>query len=353
MQDELNVNVNSSVWEIIRHQYWWEAALLVPLFITWEILLFLYVGPAMFGPHSGSSNGRGFATLVILPVAVAVAWFHRLQKKVEDQFLAQFALSNGYTYEAQGIVDETYGSIFQVEGTQTVSDIVTGSFNNQALRLFLYDLTHGSGRNQKVYRNTVLEITLPGKVPAMLLSTKRFNTLGMSIVAASGIHNSILLEGDFNKYFTLYTPEGTQIEALEVFAPNLMAILEDNSRGYDVEFIANKIYIYLNKYVNTSADLNQLFSLAKLLISNVGPVAARLAHDSAILSPSTNLTLPRVRGGNRRARIIFGIAAGVLILVGIGLSFLSSVSTQPMPRQQLRLKPTWHRARSRRRSAHK
>lgn len=43
------------------------------------------------------------------------------------------------------------------------------------------------------------------------------------------------LEGDFNSYFNLYVPEGEQIDALTILTPDVMQVLIDGGRPYDIE----------------------------------------------------------------------------------------------------------------------
>ena len=322
---DLIVDVNNSVWGIIRRKYWLEAGLLLPLIIGWEYLLLRYFGPELLSGNASSAAGRGFAFLAILPVILIFAWWSRLKKQVEDKFLANFARANGYSYEAQGAVGETYGSIFRIPGTSRASDIISGTYHGQSLRLFLYDLTQGSGRSQVVYRNTIFELTVPGQVPAMFLNSKHSHNFGLNVVAVTGIHNTISLEGDFDDRFTLHAAQEVNIEALEVFAPNLMAMLEDESRGYDIEFIAGRIYIYLDKYINTAEDLQQIFRLGQLLIDNVAPVSTRLAHDVSIAPAPVLVDLKRTSNITRPSTVLYGVVIGLFILLCITAGILNAL----------------------------
>ena len=324
-------DVNSSLRQFIRRRYWWEILILAPLIVAWEYLIIRYVGPLLFSGHASGSSGKGFAELVILPIGLVLSWFYRLKKKFEDVFLAQFASTNGYQYEPTGSVADTYGCIFRANGVGTVSDVVSGTYLGDNLRLFLYDLKIGVGRNQRMYRNTVLELTLSGKLPHLLLTSRRSRNFGLNLGALSGIDGTISLEGNFDKDFTLHAPLGTQIEALEVFAPNVMALLQDESRGFDVEFVANRIYIYLGNYIATTADVERIFGLARNLIASVGPVAARLANDAAVEVPATvSLYQPRQRARlGRLATVTYLVFVVGLLGAGIALGFWSA-HNQPL-----------------------
>jgi hypothetical protein len=162
-------DVNVSLWRYVRLHYWWELTILFAMTIGWEFLILAYVAPVLFEGTAGTGSGRGLANLIFLPVILFVSWYWRLKKKFEDSFLAQFAQANGYTYSLNGSVDETYGTIFRIDGTPTVSDVISGSYKGANLRLFLYDLTAGSGRSRVTYRNTVIELDLNGNLPDLIL----------------------------------------------------------------------------------------------------------------------------------------------------------------------------------------
>ena len=57
----------------------------------------------------------------------------------------------------------------------------------------------------------------------------------------------VLLEGDFNSYFTLYAPQGYGTDVRYVLTPDLMALLVDEAGSYDVETIDDTLVIYARK----------------------------------------------------------------------------------------------------------
>ena len=82
---------------------------------------------------------------------------------------------------------------------------------------------------------------------------------------------TIKLEGDFNKYFTLYAPQGYEIETLEIFTPDIMAELIDYSKNFSLEFINNNLYIYPRKVIENGKDLYALYTLVRLLVIKLAP----------------------------------------------------------------------------------
>ncbi|MGH7237177.1 MAG: hypothetical protein ACREGF_01435, partial [Candidatus Saccharimonadales bacterium] len=289
--DNLQINnVSRSLWQYIWQRKRWELLIFVPFVIAWEVL-FIIVFFKYLEPVSGSgdsSNNSGFIYILGLPFIVFSGWLYKLRKQFEDAFLQEFARDNNYDFDKNGTVDETYGSIFQAKGHQTVSDVVSGNYVGNSLRLFLYELVNGSGRNQQRYQETVMELDLHGQLPELLMTSKR-SASDQLVLPEFGTKNTIKLEGNFDQYFTLYAPAGNEIEALEVFSPDTMALMEDESKHYTVEFAGNRIYIYVNGFVATTENLTSLFALAKKLIDKIAPLAARLQNDSAIIATPVNI----------------------------------------------------------------
>ena len=278
-------NVNKSLWQYVKKHKLWELIILLMFVIIWEIfLIILFIKYQDQINNSGSSGSNGYGYLIIAPFMVLAFWVYKLKKQFEAAFLEEFALANGYSFNQAGTVDETYGSIFRVKGRQSVSDVITGQYSGSDLRIFLYEDVIGYGRYQQKYQDTVIELDFHGELPDLLMVNNQSHFGHLNIAGSFGIKNKISLEGDFNKYFTLYAPQGNEVEALEVFSPDTMALMEDESKHYTVEFAGNRIYIYANGFVSTTDNLTQLFRLAKKLIEKLAPLASRLKNDSAIVA---------------------------------------------------------------------
>lgn len=308
-------NVNQSVWQYARQHDTW-ALWLVPLVIIWEWLMIEFM------LHSDGRGGQQIAYGIMLPVILVPSWYYRLKQKFEAAFLQQFAQANGFSFDQKGTVDEAYGTIFRMLGYHRVSDVVTGAYLGYDLRLFLHDLTVRQGRSSTTYRNTVIELDLKGQLPSMLLLSKLGLHAGLNLAGAYGQTHIISLEGDFDQHFTLHAPEQNEIAAREVFSPDTMAIMEDEASRYNVEFAGNRIYIYSNGYIGTTAGLTAAFALAKQLAAKLGPLASRMADDADMAVTPVNLNQSRVNG--RVARIFVWVTLGflilfILVILGLGI----------------------------------
>ncbi len=86
-------------------------------------------------------------------------------------------------------------------------------------------------------------IPLPNSVPNIVLIANGIGTLRQAGLSLAG-RQKLSLEGDFDRHFTLYSPEGYERDALYIFAPDLMQLLIDTTAGCDVEFVDNAMYVY-------------------------------------------------------------------------------------------------------------
>lgn len=95
----------------------------------------------------------------------------------------------------------------------------------------------------------------------MLVARGKNRILAQSDLEPLAKEQILSLEGDFDKYFTLYCPIGYEQDALYIFAPDLMALLIDRSARFDVEIVDNWMFVYHNR----DFDLRHPFVHQKLL----------------------------------------------------------------------------------------
>jgi tetratricopeptide (TPR) repeat protein len=106
-----------------------------------------------------------------------------------------------------------------------------------------------------------------------------------------------------------------------------MAIMEDESRGYDVEFVANRIYIYVGKYIDNNQTLEHSFELARRLIEKVGPIAGRLSGDTAI--PKAPVNIIAHRAPSQRSRVLeFLYVGSIAVMVTVAIILGSAAHRQ-------------------------
>src|SRR5690606_30290463 len=129
--------------------------------------------------------------------------------------------------------------------------------------------TVGSGKHARNYNYGYIRIKLPRRLPHMLLDAKGNNFLGRFSNLPSSFRKDqvVSLEGDFDKYFTLYAPNGYDTDVRYVFTPDIMQLVIDTAASYDVEVIDDNLYLYSkdNLKLTSPTDMEQLVALTNRL----------------------------------------------------------------------------------------
>ena len=77
------------------------------------------------------------------------------------------------------------------------------------------------------------------------------NGFGSNLPASFARDQRLSLEGDFDKYFTLYCPEGYEQDALYLFTPDIMARFIDSAAQLDVEIVDDWLFLYTKREAST------------------------------------------------------------------------------------------------------
>lgn len=87
------------------------------------------------------------------------------------------------------------------------------------------------------------QLDLPREVPHIVLKNRRSRVLALT---GLGLGNRVVLslEGDFDRYFTLFCPAGYERDALEIFTPDVMVALIDVASDCEVELVDDHLLLY-------------------------------------------------------------------------------------------------------------
>jgi len=219
--------------------------------------------------NSAGTNGTGndntpYMVFIILPIiALAVAYGY-VHQRIQDEFFRQFAVANGYTFSPHGgNFGALDGTLFHLGYDQSVGDTVSGSYLGCPIALFIYSYVTGSGKQRQVHRYTVFQLQFDTVMPELLLEKK---AIFSSDSLLGQLPEHIKLEGDFNKYFSLSIKKGYEVEALEVFTPDVMAELEEQCRDFSIEIVNDHLFVYDNTTVSTKAALDSLYAVAQYFV---------------------------------------------------------------------------------------
>lgn len=188
--------------------------------------------------------------------------------------LRGFAMANNLIYLQDVAPTERPGFIFN-KGYCSVN---AGFRSEKAgfYELANYQYSASNSKDSTSQLDGFLSIKLPRRLPNIVLDAHKNNPFGR-ISNLPGMFKSdqkMSLEGDFDKYFTLYAPDEYKQDALYVFTPEIMQLLIEGASDYDIEIVDDYIFLYKSDGIGfdlTNADLLQsLFTLASKIQLEIG-----------------------------------------------------------------------------------
>jgi hypothetical protein len=211
--------------------------------------------------------------------------------------------------------DPTYpGAIFGHGDTRQVYDHLYRN-DGRFLDMGDYRYSTGSGRNRTTHHWGFLAVKLDRTLPNMVLDAKSNNTLfGTTDLPLSfSADQRLSLEGDFDRYFTLYCPKEYEQDALYVFTPDLMALLIDQTAQFDVEIVDDWMFCYSSKPLNLNdvPTVNHLFKIVDTVGAKTVSQTKRYSDDR-IATPGADMVA--AQGRRLKARWpVLGTILGVLV----------------------------------------
>lgn len=159
--------------------------------------------------------------------------------------LDTFAKANGMVFSPRDHNPQYPGAIFNLGDSRIVTNHLT-SATDRFLDIGNYQYSTGSGKNRTTHTWGFMALHLDRRLPNMVLDSTANNGLfgGTNLPAYFDKKQILSLEGNFNKYFTLYCPRQYERDALYVFTPDLMALLIDNAAPFDVEIVDDWMFVY-------------------------------------------------------------------------------------------------------------
>lgn len=236
----------------VEHDYTWSADFFYALFVYLPIVvIWMAVG----------LNNQQLMKVIMPPllsigIVIAVVIFAR--KYLVDKYLKKrggqmksIAETSGYQYFSQ-----------LKEFTETIKDtdvlhITLTSITNRDTRFrnFLvspdwtyFDFSYGQYRQTRngeykaadVYYS-VIKIKLARPLPNIFFDSKKSRKRQFRFIFKK--RQIYHFEGDFDKYFVSYLPQGYELDSLSFVTPDVLQALKD-ACGYDAEIIGDSFYLY-------------------------------------------------------------------------------------------------------------
>ncbi|MDT3329385.1 hypothetical protein Q9S78_01755 [Microbacterium sp. KSW-18] len=283
---------------------WAAGCLIVAVVGVFGLVVVNLVFRLVFAPFFEGSPPEGAGSIAIILVVglIAVGLTALIVKAYRNggvrwYRLDHFARANGMTWYPQASNPPLPGMIFSLGSSRTATDILRGE-QPRLVEFGNYRYTTGSGKNRTTHRWGYVAIRLGTPLPHIVLDAEGNNTfLGTNLPQTFDKHQRLSLEGDFDKYFSLYCPEGYEQDALYLFTPDIMARFIDNAAQLDVEIVDDWLFLYGKRDFSTldPRTWGWLFSV-------VGALMDKLAQwerwrDDRLAMPAAGAAASGVDGG--------------------------------------------------------
>ncbi|GAA2939726.1 hypothetical protein GCM10010458_25630 [Microbacterium luteolum] len=205
---------------------------------------------------ASASGSPGIAVIplvligLVLVAVVLMIWLGVRNAQATRYRLSRFAQANGMSYEARIADPPLPGMIFSLGRSRQSTDLIRGT-RPRFVEFGNYQYTVQSGKNSTTYRWGYVAVKLDVPLPNIVLDANGNNSFGSNLPASFEKEQRLSLEGDFDRYFTLYCPAGYERDALYLFTPDIMARFIDNAAQLDVEIVDDWLFLYTQRKVST------------------------------------------------------------------------------------------------------
>ncbi len=237
------------------------------LLSVWTLICVVFILPMM------ASSDFGFYHTILRWILFGV-WFAIIYSKVREAFWKEVAKKYGWEYAYGKDISDEKALLFEMGDSREAGNGIIGSYDNQPFHIFEYEYTVGSGKHKTTYSFTVFEVKFTGTFPHLYLNYKSdwySNTPSIFSSLAK-----ISLTSEFEDKFKLYSPKEYEIETLEIFTPEILALLLDSGWNHDMEFVDGELIIYQRAKFNSFTELDMELNKIKKLVDILSPLLNRL-----------------------------------------------------------------------------
>lgn len=194
---------------------------------------------------------------------------------------SEFAYRNGLSYNSAINLYNRPGTLFSYGHSKTIKDCFSFHLKSWPVELFSYEYVTGYGKSSRRYYATVAEVALPRAMPHMVLDSQLEDMGGSVLPIQFDKDQRIKLEGDFDNYIHLYTPENYQIAALSILTPDVMQALLSYKKYCDIEIIGSWLYFYWPGQTREADDYRDIMAITESVLTEIGE---KLRHSDIFAS---------------------------------------------------------------------
>lgn len=241
----------------IKRQVWnaAKASLLFWVFFIVSALLTVYLLTITRASIKSLENLDLLLTC-LYPLFVPLGYLLYIEKKlIISLWMTEIAKINGWKYKPNSDPREEFGIMFQQGNSRESAGQISGVMDGKKFRMLDYQFSQGYGRGEVVYSYIVFAFKFNGSFPHIYLNNKH-NSYNIKI----GEEIPIPLE--FEKQFSLSAPRKYEIEALEIFTPDVLLKILESDFIHDVEFVNQEVLIFADGIITDFEKLEKEFSRA-------------------------------------------------------------------------------------------
>ncbi|MFA6000207.1 MAG: hypothetical protein WC783_04510 [Candidatus Paceibacterota bacterium] len=208
-----------------------------------------------------------------IPLFIMIMWLAILYSKIRQAFWKQIALKYNWTYTPTKDISREKALLFSMGHSKITENGITGNYINNPFYIFEYQYTIGSGKHSRTYNFTVFEVKFTGTFPHLYLNYKNDWYSNSPSMFSSFV--KISLPQEFADKFKLYVPKEYEIEALQIFTPDVFSLLLDSEWDYDMEFVDGELIIYSNTRFGNFVELDNELNKIKKFVDILSPLLNR------------------------------------------------------------------------------
>lgn len=294
-------------------------------------LLFSFPGPLVLPAWAGWAQGILSVALFWMSIGLwlgAAVCISRPGDVKRGIAVSRFASERGLSYGRYGIAPASRGVLLAGGSARNASAPLyraefavfeRSSSREASMQIAIAHYTGGKN-DAKGPRNAFryMEMRLPRRLPHLMIDA-RGNGSVRAVLPGS---QRLSLEGDFDRYFTVYVPAGYEQDALQLLTPDVMACLIDHGRSWDIEIVDDRLIAASARSSRSSdrAEYTAMLRFSELIIHELGRQAAYYT-DPRAQRPRTQVSEAGARL-RRRSGAWTAVAVAVAVAVMLGYPFV-------------------------------
>ena len=199
-------------------------------------------------------------------------------KDFTAEYITQLATERGYSYiqstsssssDAESSLynntktdtTEAHKLAFSIEGLACeyyTAFYTPVTYADSALSTKILSSSTNESTSSSLFQVQVFSVTLPYDIESLYVESRTNITLN-NILNVSSVYfkesRRVSLEGGFDDFFRVFTPQNEEVTAFTILAPNIMLRLLEEGGNYDFEFSRNKIYFYKTFAYSTTRSI--------------------------------------------------------------------------------------------------